>query len=292
MSIVWTHQLAKDRTSAVAVTANGVIVTYRRMYQVLTDDETNGEAYILQNAGLPAAGSLHPEDPSAVLVNYDAKQVDDSRLLWEVEVTWSNDRERFDGELIGPNVWRSISSVSVPRVIWRDTVTGQPITNSAGIPYSREETTFPRANLLATFTRNELSFDDNQVLQFQNHVNSAPFYGYPSLSLLCRSVSAQESFATDGGVLTRYWQVQYTFEYSYDGWELVLLDAGFMAKLKEPPAGADADKLHPIRIKGSQVAEPYPLDGNGFALVPPTPANFVFNEFNVFPLADFNVLGL
>lgn len=290
MSITSVTKLVENAAAQETQDAEDTRDQFTDYYLVQTDDSTHSQAYITANAAVPVRGEPHPERPNAWVADRDLERAVGSARHWIFAIRYSSDLRRFDGSSFGPPVTRSITTRKVPWVLRTDRITGTPIANSAGVPFSAESSTIQRSLRVATYRRREFSFDENAADQFVDHVNSTVFKGKGTKTVFCEDISAEENPIIDAqnGIIIPNWDVTYVFVHDPLGWLHRPLDEGFQ-QLND--AG---DDLEDIYIDDIKVAEPWPLDGSGKAVTQADlqTGNIVVLSFNKYPTVDFNALNL
>lgn len=165
---------------------------------------------------------------------------------------------------------------------------GSPVLNAAGDPFD-PPITINVPVLTFDISRVERTFDLSRIENLQGHVNSAEWMGFPTGSVLCKSISPSQEF--DSELQSTKWNVEYTFSIKYpialddgsevSGWTKQVLDAG----LRQLVSGVKK----PITVEGAPVSQPVLLRENGTEAAPSDPPRYV--NFDVYPPADFSILA-
>jgi len=162
-------------------------------------------------------------------------------------------------------------------VVLEKDVDGNPVLNSAGLPFE-DPFEVDRSRAVLTVTRNELAFDHVLANAYYNSINATPFYGAPVGCVKLANISSQRT--VDPSVIQGfYWTTTYEFEFNIEGFDTLILDKG-LHKLVD-------GKLQNILIQGVPVTEPQLLDGEGGVLsVGGVP---VFKTFKGYPRLPFTI---
>lgn len=152
-----------------------------------------------------------------------------------------------------------------------------PVRNSAGSkfdpPLQVEE-----GGLTFTITRNQATFNRNDIPDYVKAINSTAFLGFEAKTVRLMDLSAER--LNENGVF--FWQVTYVFEVKSDGWNPVqVLDAGYEEWVVDAPRRI-LDK------NGNPTSQPSLLDGNGLVLSDPQNDPPVLLSFNLYREVDFN----
>lgn len=161
----------------------------------------------------------------------------------------------------------------------REDVYGQPILNSASIPFDppleREKT-----RMVCRIKRNQAKFSALAMLKYHGALNSKKWAGFEEFT--CRLQITDATRHYENGIF--YWEVTYEIEIDPLGWTTRVLDATW--------SWYEDGKLVIIRDDyGAPLSSPRLLNGAGEPLDPDT-EDPVFLEFDLHQEADFNDLKL
>lgn len=246
--------------------------SYDVMYHVTVDDKDTPLSEVLGASGVPQIGAEFSEIPYNYCVDQKAELIGSTRLKWNVTVTFSNK----------PTTKYSWGTKTRRLTLVEDKGTREPITNTAGEPFSPAMTTDVHM-LTCRIEREEPTgnglngtFTPNNIVDFINTVNSdqieldvlgAP-YTLPAYSGLMEGMTASWNQSK------QVWNVTYDItirkedpywnnsDVENNAWKRRIMDVG----LRE--LDVDTGKLKPIHdyIAGSPTTKPVRLDGNGAAI--------------------------
>lgn len=156
---------------------------------------------------------------------------------------------------------------------------GTTIRNSAGSLFDPPVMT-EEVRLALRISRNQATFDANDILTYVGAVNETAWRGFPARCVRCMKLGADRNF--ESGIY--FWKVTMEFEIRRDTWDLVLLDAGYYEKQVD-------GKLNLITEDFGRVMNtPYLLNGLGRKL--PEGNNPVYLAFRLHREVDFTQLGI
>lgn len=272
MTVIYMEEMASGRT---AKNSRG-IRTYQAQFRLRTTDQTDRPYDVGSHPSLPVIGSVHPDDSFAWCTDIDVAP-SEPWAGWTVTATYTTEREITENPLSEPAVitWNS-EQYQKPVTIDKDE---KLIVNSAGDPFD-PPAMMDDARVSVTVTKNVASVP-SWVFEYHNAINSASFT-IDGRTIAARTAKVQSlsigerQFRND----VQFRVLTYSMTFRYEGWPLVLLDAG-MRKIsgatRVPIANADA---------------PVPLDGLGAPIADPTFDNAVYGTFYVYREVSFSSLPL
>lgn len=283
MSLTFGKEVFERRGGRLEIGTGG---SFTRTFLVTTDDpEVDGPYEACFCAGLPRLGDPFPSDPLYTCKTITPEPVANPAKSWFVTCEYSrrsNDPDDEPDNPLNEPVQSTFSSVKVRKPVTVDQ-SGAAIVNAADCAFDPPPE-IERTHPTITFVRNEpfYSFATHSE-PYVDHVNSATFSGADPGTVKCADITATQE--RENG--QDYYKVTYQFEYNPDGWQLSLLNVGYMEK-------ADGTNLTKIKDdNGRDVSTPWPLSVTGVAQGSPlTSASFNYLDFTVFPSVDFNNLGL
>jgi len=274
-------------------------------YYVITANTSEGEAEVLNAAGLPELGdtlfgghvnNLKPTHISRVRNPVTGTPAD----LWEVEV--SSDSTVGDGQAPTPGDGSDFDSVTVrwscekeTLHLKRDIITGKPVQTVNGEPIHAEyEISHP---VLEIERYEEYPFDPNRILTYVNTVCENEYWGAPLGDALMTDIEVDE-YEESGFILNiiryrvKFWSgmnaVDYLLPEEPSPWQLELLHQGTMYRTPLVTGGggnkivrAEDENGNPITVN---------LDIGGFQLDPD--AEPVFLPFNRYRKRDWSELNI
>lgn len=300
--------------------------TYMRNYRVVTDDPSQSAQSVREAVGIPTTGTSYAVgtdfDTGALVVDINARQGTEGRLVWYVEVTYST-KEPGDGDGQDGNgnptddpvayysKLRSGFAQFTGKIYKQqadDPILGaahpiiginKPIWNSAKQPFRPPWIEVDDSHLVVTITRNQAGYDASVAENFQDALNDGAWgISYLGFQLLCSPRTAKMQNIGCGDVQfingIRFREVVYEIHVKRDGWAVEALDHGMMAKVEaggNTGTPADYEEMHRVIVdaNGIPISEPVLLkDGK------PLRADEVeqFLKFHVLKLRNFNILGL
>lgn len=280
--------------------------TYKRVFVV----ETTGPALRCKQArdaaGVPAVGARYDDgvdiDNGSFVVGKQADEASPDGREWHVTVNYGPyDATTFPRD---PTAWPLVVSWgaqryerSLEKALDDDDEYTVDVVNSAGDPFS-EPPTVDDNRITFTVERNERvltlpadpiagtpevpGFDLDLIDLYRDKTNEDLWNGRDPGTVKCNAITPGKPQQSPDGWW--YVPVAYQFEVREDGWDKVILDAGF--------AVVDGSgNLTQVKGKdGQPVHEPVPLDGNGGKLAHGDPAVYLtFKGYRRLPFAAFNI---
>lgn len=301
MGVIYCEELARGRPS----TSGKGVTTYKRTFQLQTDNPLDNAATIYASGQLPADHSGHPDDPNCTLRDKNVTPTDDAMTVWEAECDYSNERQSQEEEQrqnqptphLRPTE-TSWEGVGREVALTRDR-TGARIVNTVGDPFDPPLVTTVY-DLVCTLSKN-MTAVPVYLFDFQGSVNSSPF--------VIDGLTVETGCALFGPVRISPIQTEsiYTFRNvqiplhfrakrdAIDGddtppepWKTEVLNAGMRQKI-----GPDRINIYDDATPPMPITSPWPLAENGTRL----PANYDLSAlhylvFDVHKRRDFNTLPL
>lgn len=249
--------------------------SYSRVFQVRTDSATDGAATARDAVGVPAIGAIHPEDARAFCSGKSANAAED-RVTWAVTCQYTTRPQTKCADEISDNPLDDPPDISIGLSRYQEVVNqdrdGDPINNSAREQFNP----LPErdaSRLVITIVRNEEELNPQQILDYQDAINSDDWQGFEAGQLKI-NITPDRQVYTSGDTCIVYWRKTYTIEVR-DTWDVKRLDEGFCKLV--------ADKQERIKV-GDKAAEypanPVLLDGSGAVLA--DGGNPVFLTFEIY----------
>jgi hypothetical protein len=266
------------------------ITEYTRVFNVVTDSAFVDAPTVRTATGLPRRFDIYVAasgafDTTSVCTDVEAEQDDENPLLWTVSAKYGkpsiNEDQQDPNPLLRPSVI-SWNFQKYQRAVWKD-IDGKGIVNSANM-YFDPPPVMDDSRPILVIQRNEAAFNPGLALQYQDAINSDPFFGASPGQCKVAGISAQSQ--TENRYF--YWAVSYEFEFRREGWALSILDQGRYRIGKIPVFQKTTDGVD----SEVQVVDPVPLNGNGGELANPTPSTLKFIDFKVYKSLSFGSLGL
>ena len=271
MAVVGVNEIQTDR----AVSGKfREAFTYTRGFRVRCDSMKTSLLEISQAPGV-TFGQPHPDDPSCLAMEFDAKPDGDTLLVWKVTIKYTlppkQERDQEDPKpgTLPTDQWSGSSSVtSVPATQDKD---GEPITNSAGVAFGDVEKDQADYSLNLTRAYADLSFDAD-LRECTNKVNAAAWAGGEKGEWKCQGGRWQKKTENAGGSTFTYYSVDWQFDYREGGWALKLMDVGYVQTVDEQGEPSESGaQFGPIKGQdGKPTKDPVSLN-NGVAVPPGTP---------------------
>lgn len=230
-----------------------------RPFIVQTDSALTGEKAVLAAPLLPRIYEPYvtstESDLGAICRSVVAVQRDNSRLVWDVTVTYDSDFERLDNPFTEPIDIVCDSEIYDQPLPGRAAIFydpyatspqsedplsdehenqavkawGQGIVTSAGEPYDPPFTS-PRSRPIVRYTRNQADFSVAVKVLYENTVNRYPWSGLSARQAWLRSIIATshvfKSTSTTQPQDIFYFRVEYVFALKVETWDLQALDIG------------------------------------------------------------------
>ncbi|MCK4624067.1 MAG: hypothetical protein KAV00_02065 [Phycisphaerae bacterium] len=226
MSVISVKELKDDRSSEVGWKGR----RHQRHFIVQCDNFTDSTPIAVSAAGIPAVGDAYTSvDEFAWVMRKHARTEQGQGHLFRVIVeyaTYTDSRFTSSDSPLEKKPQISFTNVVATEPMQRD-CDGKLVANSAGVPFdppiTRDQT---RYNI--TFRRNEAVFIPIVTAQFfKDAVNADPFLGAGPGKV---KVKIDSDYRAEGSY--RYWETAYLFEFKLDedGWEPLVMDAGFQEK--------------------------------------------------------------
>lgn len=307
MAISWAKEIWSGRTGD---QDHKGVRSYVRVFRVRTTNRRDGPGLVRFATGIPRIFDAYVEGSGFTDLYARCRRISESidqddPLTWVVVCEFSTettDSTQTKEDTDAPETASATKSPDLepPQIIWgsvqfqkaveKDVVTNKVICNSAGVPYEppvEVERSYPTL----TIRRNEMAFSPTIKVQFDNAVNSEPWFGFEMYEVKCTGITAQTVYR-DGWV---FWEVTYPFIINFDTWVLKLLDQGMETRPGALVSGSESLKRI-VDKRGVPVTRPVLLDGNGNVLhpdgaagAPPAPVfrSFFVNQLQ--PFADLNL---
>lgn len=259
---------------------------YERVFTLYSNDPLESAVAVRTYTGLPLPGEPYPDDAAAYVTNRSARRPDNSRLIWEVTVSYAFQVEEPEDPLNMAAVIRWSSGL-YERAVYKDR-NGDAICNSAGDffdPPSMAE--FP---VFTVNVQKNLTAVPTAILSYIGAVNSAEFtvdgVSIPANKARIVGLEVGEKKVEQD---VQFRTVTFSMEVRDEEWKHERLDEGLRIK--------DAGVLKDILVEDEdgnkeRASSPLPLDGAGARLSDPTPTTVKFREFDIYPQLDFNSLPL
>lgn len=299
MAIVSVVETLSNRNASARVRDT---VTYGRSWAVKTDNP--GEPLLNVSNAVPVKfGDYHPEDTSVIASQIDVRPSGDL-LLFEVNWTYEvpSAVDSIDaGETQPPpggggggdpgDTGRPVTEI--PADVWSGTSSlaavaitvdrlGNPITNSADVPFPDVSAMRPFAKLELTRSYDSLATLSSDFTTYVGSINSATWAGGAEFTWLCEGCKWSKQSQTMGSTLLVFYQATWTFAHDPKGWYLELIDRGYMER-------DDSGELVNITVGKSEepVSDPVPLNLGKAQLTGPPNTITAF----IYPEQDFTYFG-
>jgi len=265
--------------------------TYRRKFDVYTDDKATEQSEVRQAVGVPRIGDIYPEDTGATVIGLQVEQEPNHDKLWHVTANYSTDtgNQNTGAEEENPldrPAELEWSFVQFTKIAETD-LNGEALLNSSGEIFDPPPEMDDSRPVLR-IARNEAAFSAALAVDFMDAVNLDAFFGGQPGQVKVASISAVRQFEND----VAFWRVVYEFHYRRELWDLRVLDQGFHT--------FDGVTLDVIRELVNNVDDgpgtfqpvqkPERLDGMGGRLAPPEAS--VYLPYQVYKNRTFADLGL
>jgi len=233
--------------------------------------------------GFPTLGAEHPSNESLKAISRNIEHFSDQQTKFLITVNYSNKREDIDKKS-NEDPLRLPASYSYDQVdrslpITIDAVTGLPIQNSAGKPFT-DTLTENKPLTRITITRNERNFNGVKSESIKNTTNSVPTkidsYTYDTRILKMESITASKQFDQQDRT---YYTITYKVLINPEGFTRKVIDRGDTNINGQTPGNL---------VRGSDGAA-Y-LNGEGLYLAPD--AEIIELEFNTLKSNNWNGLRL
>jgi hypothetical protein len=269
--------------------------TYTRVFRVQTDSAYDGPLFVRLASGVPRIGDVYATstelDTGATVRTVDPQQDDDNPRLWIITVAYDSavDQEQRDENPLARPAEIAWDFQQYTRAVWKD-ADGKAILNSAG-DYFDPPIEVDDSRPVLTITRNEAAFNPALAIDYQDAVNTDPFFGFAARQVKVAKISSQRAFENN----VSYWRTSYEFHMRRDGWKVAVLDQGRRQKGQGGDAQGQTDPNKVYQIldgSGQPISDPVPLDGAGRRLASPGPTTAKFREFEIYkerPFAAFNL---
>lgn len=298
MAFVSAKEIADGRSFQYDGADNAEIV---RTFRVTTDSKF--DVPLLLQPSMPVAyGQIHPLAPAFTCLgeSWENEHNGPNRSIWVATYTYRTQvgsQAEFEAKELHPNPLDrrariTVSSVRYSKLTDKD-INGKAFITSAGESYPAQEADDERWTI--NVRKNYITIP-SFVFEFQKKLNNA------SITVKGRVLDAEtvkfgevrvgELMIENGH---EFYPVEFTLDYKRDGWQLSLLDAGFLKK--------DGTDLKEITVKdadGNDVPTTVAilLDGAGAPLNetlgrPVNSTDTVFyNDYTIYETADFSGLPL
>jgi len=230
-------------------------------------------------AVLPSWGTVHPDDPIAIVKGVSAKQRKEDLCFWDCEVQYDTAQDRTDagtrtpGSMSEPASRGGNSNQAAPNLrpwvykwgsrhrtvhLTQDrSATPKDVVNAAGQPFDGG-LEVPVVNPTLHITGYKLIgavTPGAKIIRFADKVNDSLWMGFSFGTARCTEYS--ETTQYEHGMF--FWQIDVTIEFQFSGWNPIkVLNAGTMYRL------SNIKPLQPIKDRhGNPVTHPVPLKADG-----------------------------
>lgn len=233
--------------------------SYVRVFNVTTDNHKVGAGVVRESVGIPRFSTYETEteyDTFSFCKTKQAACVSADGKSWTVTVNYGppdNGQESpTENPLEAPlQVSWSFAQFDKTVYVTRD---GEPIQNTAGVPYASGLNRDDSRPVLA-IVRNEASFNAALAYSYRDTVNSDSFMGAGPGQVKVSNISGARQYDPNYGF---FWTVSYEFQFSAEGFEKKVASMGLHEK-------NDQGKLVPIMNGSSEATDPVHLDDKGKA---------------------------
>ena len=297
MAVILVTETFDERAGASTIGFAQSVRTYTRAFRVETNNKYDAVVTVGSATSIPRIGDRYPEDAGAWCRTVSVDQLAGS-THWKVTCQYSSEYEITTNPLTDPAVitW---SAEQFQRPAWKDR-DGNAILNSAG-QFFATLPTVDDSRFVASVQKN-VSVVPIWVATYQDAINSVPF--------TIDGITVGTKLAKLNGLKIGNWQeragvafrsLSFDLHLRREGWDLEILDQGRERKGTPSPTadqvgydGEETTKDYPVinTGDGTDASDVKLLDGNGYQLKNPTPANSVFLSFGYYQLQDFNNLPL
>lgn len=256
--------------------------TYTRRFQAFTDsgsDEGVTVTIAVAAAFSLARGVAYPLDSQSFVKHWDAECLTegvDNEYEWVVNFYYGPDQYSTTQNPINKPLDIKWSGSKYQENIDRD-VFDVPILTAADMPYA-DPIERDASRSLLTITRNEASFNDNIAAYYRDTINADYWYGKAPGTCKVEDIQAETQYDNTYGL---YWQCKYIFAINNDGWDRILLNAGYHEKVD--------GKIKNILIQGVKPELPQLLDATGRAL--PQGGLPTYKKYYIYNRLPFSTFG-
>lgn len=288
---------------------------YTRVLTVIVDDPHDDAIIVRQGTGVPRKKdpyvTKNAVDLGALCVNITPRQEQDAPLVWRVtceydskhgeqqspgqgnenplddqaEIEWSS--EKFKS--IKTSWLQDVPCAPPPGMILKWT----PIRNSAFEAYL-DPPEIDDSRVVLKISRNQPTYNATLSIPYANALNSDVFFGAPPCTAKMEPWQAVSKWK--GNLF--YWRVTYEIHFKFDGWDLVILDAGKNMRTQVGSQGQNTLRWVRDAIRGKDgtpISDPVPLNGFGQPLALPedgTEPVYVWNRGRAYRSLPFAPLNL
>lgn len=282
MAIVRVQEIGSQRAGSFG--PNGE-ANYTRVFQVLTDNKKDGPQTAMlatdpvTGVTIPQAGDIYiagnDKDLGAFCTGPKASQADDrNALVWLVTCEYTTTTNQTVSNPLARPTEISFGFAQFQRAAIQD-INGNAIRNTAK-DFFDPPVEIDDARPVVTMVKNLQTFNRILAHDFQNAVNNAQFYGYPTRSVKVANIGAVEQ--QENGI--KFIRATFEFHIRRDLWiPLKVLNAGMKDAAGNTIRG------------GTQVSSPEPLDASGNFLAIGSTA-FTFVDVTAYKELDFGLLGV
>lgn len=269
-------------------------LTFQRVYQVIADSSDQNEGQILSTIGIPF---LYQKVGNAFCVKKSGQEIKTVKhpqtgvltIFWEVTCSFDSNPDAEEAETTPTEKRPKIRwySENEEEVLERDAVTNAPIIT---VPGEQILITHPVAIAILEIKRFEMfPFNPDTIFNYENHVNSQPFYNAPIGSALMASIEADETIVDGERYIAATYRIKFKIRKDSEG--AIQPDTWKAQPLHQ---GTKYFPIHgaPAKVYTDENGNPTTINLNVDGTKLPTDFPPVFLSFNRFPLVDFNTLSL
>lgn len=256
---------------------------FSRSFTVQIDDPNTPLLEIVNATGI-GLWAAHPEDVFSRAHKFDVKPRGSSLLLYEVTVHYKKPEEKNEErqeQKHGDPPKPEEAPAQMPKPMWSGGTTsttepftidanGDPVSNSAGVPFPDAEKKVPAPTLTYTKCFPTYKAMNVAVKQIVGKVNDAAWADGEEGEWLCESSKWSWKSEGQGNHALRYVECSLEFAFKEGGWAQKLLDVGYQQRVdSDGVPSTRGTELAPILGQdGKPVKEPVGLE-DGIAMNPP-----------------------
>ncbi len=291
MSVHTFKEIDDGRGGGEAIVGKQSVRRYTKVFRVVTTDNYDDAAIIMQHPACPRIGHVFPNDPYAWCRRVDPRSAGFGKRLWIVTVAYSSEQEKDEDPSNDP-VTVSWGTEHHSEIAIRD-IAGKAILNKAGMPFDPPDEK-DDSRITATIKVN-LALVPTWILSTRDAVNNAAFtLDGKAVPKGCAKVSGVTVSEPQRRNEISYRAVTVTLHIRDElpeageqdkAWYIWTLNAGFeqVKFIANPSLGRS--KI--LDEDGDPATAPWPLDDDGRRIRNPTLDNSIYLSFQVYKKINF-----
>lgn len=289
MSVISVDEINDGRGGGEELVESGAKSKDSRKFRVLTNSATDAADTVL--ASCIRLGTAHPTAYGLWATSRNATSHSKSKLAWVVTINYTSERYGSFGLTDNPLNQRAEITLQTEstREIANKDKDGEAILNSAG-DYYEGGVPVEVSHLAFSIVKN-IANTPSWLNDYRDAINNDIFY-LDGVQVTVRTAKLSQIAIGKWAMQNKVWYRQLTMTIKIrDTWVANVLDRGLYRFVIDPDTGLNK-RVKCIDNDGVEANTPQMLDGAGYQIPLPTPANVYFYDHYPYPEMPFSALPL